>query len=44
MIRNLVITLLTAMSLASCVIVPAEHYHGWHDRGRYHNYYPEYRR
>ena len=50
MIRNLVITLLTVLSLTSCVIVPDRHYqpdrhyHGWHDLGRYHNQYPDYRR
>jgi hypothetical protein len=44
MIRNLVITLLTVLSLASCVIVPNRYYDGWHDLGRYHNHYPDYLR
>jgi len=44
MIRNFIITLLSTLSLAGCVIVPAGHYHGWHDSWRYHSYYPEYRR
>ena len=44
MTRNFMITLVTVLSLAGCVIVPAGHYHSWHDAGRYHHYWPEYRR
>jgi hypothetical protein len=44
MIRDLVIALLTVLSLTSCVIVPDRHYGGWHDPGRYHYHYPDYRR
>jgi hypothetical protein len=44
MTRNFMITLVTVLCLAGCVIVPAGHYHGWHDAGRYHHYWPEYRR
>jgi len=43
MTRNLIATLVTVLSLAGCVIVPAGHYHSWHG-DRYHHYWPEYRR
>jgi hypothetical protein len=44
MTRNFMITLVTVLSLTGCVIVPAGHYHSWHDADRYHHYWPEYRR
>jgi len=42
--RNFVISVLTLLSLAGCVIVPDGHYHGWHDPGRYHYRHLDYHR